>query len=301
MPAVVLDDDAGAAVDALLKKLPVTTAPKLPVTQPGVADGTKKPSPDAMPVVLLPKIASMPERPEIRSSNPGSKGPNTSIDHALIHQKLRTSASNGEVPVAIAPVLDATLLDGGSDPLYAPKEKLSDPMPVPVAVPDKQEPVTSSTRPEPVLSRQDLHNVVKEVANRLEMLAATRSREGVTIHLNPEHLGQITVVLRTVGKDLGAELFASNDNVRKALHENQTQLAQAMESKGYSVTTVNVASQTAHAPTQGDAQTRHGFEQPGHHGHGHSSKHHHYSSQETAVSYGHHHRAASADGVDIWI
>ncbi|MBC8063867.1 MAG: flagellar hook-length control protein FliK, partial [Chlorobia bacterium] len=110
-------------------------------------------------------------------------------------------------------------------------------------------PITAEAKPEPLKSGVvDL--VVKQVTDKLHMLAAARPRNGVTIHLNPEDLGSITMVVKSIGRMVDTQLAASDPRVREALDQNQSRLIEAMDSRGYHLQTVTVSQQSGHSTQQ---------------------------------------------------
>lgn len=109
--------------------------------------------------------------------------------------------------------------------------------------------IIAETEPERLKSGEvDL--VVKQVADKLHMLAAARPRNGVTIHLNPQDLGSITVVVKSIGRVVDTQLAASDPRVREALDQNQTRLIEAMDSRGFHLQTVTVSQQSGHSTQQ---------------------------------------------------
>lgn len=98
-------------------------------------------------------------------------------------------------------------------------------------------------RPE---ARLDTHNVVRELANRIELMAAAKSPEGVIVHLSPADLGSITLLVKPEsGGAITAEMGASNDQVRQALQGSQQALTRQLELRGLSVANVSVSAETA--------------------------------------------------------
>ena len=78
-------------------------------------------------------------------------------------------------------------------------------------------------------------DVVKQVANHIETMAVNKSNQEVTIQLRPEGLGDVTVVVKSLGTGIEATLTASNDNVRAALSDNRDALTQAATAKGFNL------------------------------------------------------------------
>lgn len=90
------------------------------------------------------------------------------------------------------------------------------------------------------ISNEQRDVAFRQVSDRLELLAASRPREAVTINLHPVDLGSVTVVLKIDGGKMAAELFASHDGVRDALKQDADQLATGLQSRGVAMTQVTV-------------------------------------------------------------
>lgn len=117
--------------------------------------------------------------------------------------------------------------------------------------------LTSATNEikKPSLKPEEADLVVKQVADKLQLLASARPRNGVTIHLNPDDLGSITVVIKSVGRMVDTQITASDSRVSEALDQNRSRLAEAMDSKGYQLQSVSVSQQSGHA-TQQDSSSK---------------------------------------------
>lgn len=107
----------------------------------------------------------------------------------------------------------------------------------------------------PSLKPEEAELVVKQVADKLHMLAAARPRNGVTIHLNPDDLGSITVVIKSIGRMVDTQITASDSRVSEALDQNRSRLVEAMDSKGYQLQSVSVSQQSGHS-TQQDSSSK---------------------------------------------
>lgn len=153
---------------------------------------------------------------------------------------------------------------------------------------------TESVRAE---SRLDTHNVIRELANRIELMAAAKAPEGVLIHLNPADLGSITLLVKPEsGGAVSADIGASNDQVRQALQGSQQTLQRQLELRGVAVANVSVTAETADRnPQQHGQQSAY---QP--------RQFNHQSPTYQAPSYGSPAPVArpsrlKASGVDLWI
>lgn len=118
---------------------------------------------------------------------------------------------------------------------------------------------TSATAPRemPKLTEVQVKNVISQVIDRAEALAASRPKNGVTIHLRPQELGTITLIVKRTGTaDVEAQMFASNERVREALESNRGVLLQNLESKGLNVAAVTVADSAFNAAADGSPNSR---------------------------------------------
>lgn len=150
------------------------------------------------------------------------------------------------------------------------------------------------------LDEVQVKQVISQVIDRAEALAASRPKNGVTIHLRPQELGTITLfVKRTGAADVEAQMYASNDQVREALESNRGVLLQNLESKGLSIASVTVTDSPLNWNTNGSADSR-----TLNHGTGQARQPQHFAQEgegqgldaETIRQ-----RIRSATGMDIWI
>lgn len=90
-------------------------------------------------------------------------------------------------------------------------------------------------RPVGQVRPEEVRIVTHQIADRIERLQEGRSPATVTIHLDPQDLGSVTLTVRSLGRLIDADVSASNEAVRAALEQNRPQLAQAVESRGYTM------------------------------------------------------------------
>ncbi len=90
-------------------------------------------------------------------------------------------------------------------------------------------------RPVGQVRTEEVRTVANQIADRIERLQEGRSPATVTIHLDPQDLGSVTLTVRSLGRLIDADVMASNEAVRAALEQNRPHLAQAVESRGYTV------------------------------------------------------------------
>lgn len=139
--------------------------------------------------------------------------------------------------------------------------------------------------------------VVRQVADRMQMLAAARPKDGVTVQLQPSHLGTVTMTVKSTGGSIEAHISASNDSVKQALEQNRPLLGQAMEQRGLRLESVSIASQT-NSSTSSQRQTAQQQEQQAQHARQmFSGQMSHDSASTSQVRQA----VRSAVGVDLWI
>lgn len=107
---------------------------------------------------------------------------------------------------------------------------------------------TTPSRPVEGVAREvvDRASVVRQIADRLELLVASRPREGVTIRLNPVELGTITLNVRQSGGEVETRVIASHEAVRAALETSRPQLQHALESRGLNLGSLDVGGGQPH-------------------------------------------------------
>jgi hypothetical protein len=118
-----------------------------------------------------------------------------------------------------------------------------------------KEPKASDTAPLKEAARLDLApkqaaEVVRQVLDRLEALAASNSERRVTVHLDPHDFGSITLVVGRRGGEVDAEIYASNDRVREALEAHRPTLQSGLENRGIQLSTMTVGSELPHGSSR---------------------------------------------------
>ncbi len=108
---------------------------------------------------------------------------------------------------------------------------------------------TTPTQPTALPDSQRL-DVVKQAADHIEMAAAARAPQGVTVHLSPQGMGDLTVVVKGVGKDIEATISASNVAVRNALSDSKDTLNEAITAKGFNLVGVSVTTHSQSTNSQ---------------------------------------------------
>lgn len=85
-----------------------------------------------------------------------------------------------------------------------------------------------------------IHPLVRDLADRIEMMAATRSQESVTIEFRPLDLGDIKVMLIQSEDRVEATVITDNDRVRQAVHAMQPELRAMLDQRGVQLGAFNV-------------------------------------------------------------
>lgn len=144
-----------------------------------------------------------------------------------------------------------------------------------------------------VAARVDRVAVVRQVADRIELLAAA-PRDGVTVRLEPRDLGSITMVVKSQGDEVDAHIVASNEGVRAALDGSRVQLREALESRGLNLGTMTVGQEAAHQSSERDAAMHHA---PTHRGFSMGNA----AGEQIAAPRDWRAAARSNHGMDLWI
>lgn len=106
--------------------------------------------------------------------------------------------------------------------------------------------------------------VVKQASKTLQDMIEAHQAKTMTIRMNPEELGSLTIKVRQFGRRVEAEVSASLDSVRQALANQKQELAAAVENRGAQLTNLVIKSES----TSTDSQTNNSFSQNGNSGDG---------------------------------
>lgn len=85
--------------------------------------------------------------------------------------------------------------------------------------------------------------VVKQMTERIQLLAASRNGEAVMVQISPKDLGSITMTVNAIGKNISTLIAADNATVRHELNNNRSEIELALVQKGYGVASVSVTAQ----------------------------------------------------------
>ena len=106
---------------------------------------------------------------------------------------------------------------------------------------------TSPAGPTPVTNAKpeshpiDREMIARQLADKIELMAASRPKNGVVVMLEPAHLGAITMVLKGDKSDLQAQVYSENDRVREAIRQAHPSLVQHLGQRGVTLTSLAVS------------------------------------------------------------
>lgn len=197
------------------------------------------------------------ERPKAKTAQ--TKDASASIDQRAVSVTTNTlNARPIEKPIHAEPVFvqPASQADDAKPEVELDAQSnLLDASATPTKPAAKNDIPTADSKPQPHPHRAE---IVKQVAERIEFMAAAKPREGITIHLKPLDLGAITVVVKSVGDVVHADVTASEESVRASLAESREALSSALVEKGYKLASLEVrtASQTQQQSSNLPGQAR---------------------------------------------
>ena len=91
------------------------------------------------------------------------------------------------------------------------------------------------------LALQDRIRVVEQIAQKLEAMRQTQGRQEVTLHLRPDHLGDLHLTVVTDRTTLSAHIVAETTAARQAVEEGRAQLRSTLEQKGFTLQGLDVS------------------------------------------------------------
>ncbi len=163
------------------------------------------------------------------------KAPEIKTPETKVAEK-NSDSTFAEVLVETAVKGDKDSADGGDQ--TSKDQPTADPAPVAstaVRSSATDRPEAGTDRPE-----VDRHLVVRQVADRIENMVASRPRDGVTIHLEPRDLGTVTLVVKGLSSALDVQVSASDTRVRAGLEASRNDLAQALAPRGIELRDVRI-------------------------------------------------------------
>jgi hypothetical protein len=230
--------------------------------------------------------SAQPKPDKTKAGEPGSKKVDLKVE------TVAEDSPTGRSETAKKVAAKTTALDG--EDVKSASAKTVEPR----LVDSKVESTSEAVVDKPTLRKHDLNLVVRQITDRLELLAATRPKNGVTVQLQPARLGSITLTVKSVGSNVEAHISASNDEVRTALEQNRPLLGQLMQERGLKLDSVSIAAQTAttsHRQPQGQASQQQQQSQTTAQMRGTGIAHDPTTTQQVRQT------VRSLDGVDLWI
>jgi hypothetical protein len=251
----------------------------------------------AAPVTV--SVASDAGTPPVESVRADSNKP--SIKGSVTVQGAEARAAEGAVKASVDKV------EGKAGVLEVDDSKKSVPNPAELRLQTPTEAAASvkTDIPQPAepITRTDLNLVVRQITDRMELMAATRPRNGVTVQLQPAHLGNITMTIKSLAGGIEANISASNDNVRSALEQNRAMLGQSLAERGIRLDNVQVTAQAQQTPNSTQRQAGQQPQQQAQHqaAHAGSGGFAGLGGDVSMTTHQARQTVRNVDGVDLWI
>lgn len=287
---------------------------------PAPITGTPPAPPDAT-VVAAAMLAAQDAAEAITGTPPASVPQNQAGDAAIVDETASMAPTGEPVPTTQATRPTTTAPgQGDSDETgddrpsttarrpvptaERPKPSLEDGMPKTVVTKPLIQSPDRDTAPDAVKGGQPLEPrqislVVRQIADRMQLMALARPKQGVTIRLQPAHLGEITMTVKSSAGSIEAKITATDDGVRFALDQNRQLLGHAMEQRGIKLESVSIGHQPSSSGSTPQEQASHGQQQaarPQTHRHAHEPSP--VALIDATTRQG---AIRSAVGVDLWI
>lgn len=112
------------------------------------------------------------------------------------------------------------------------------------------------------LTGREVKETVETIANSMVRDLAEARRSNITIHLQPEDLGSVLISVQRQGRQLLAEVSASQENVKESLNRHRNDLVTTVERQGFSLTDLSIkheASMQWNSGQQGQAEEQKSF------------------------------------------
>ncbi len=93
------------------------------------------------------------------------------------------------------------------------------------------------------ISLQDRIQVVDQTMRRLETMQITQGRQEITLHLKPDHLGDVQVTIVSDHHQLDAQIVTTTQHAFDALNDKRDQLGALLENRGYTLQGLDVSMQ----------------------------------------------------------
>lgn len=83
-------------------------------------------------------------------------------------------------------------------------------------------------------------DIIKQVVNNAKILITNNKKE-MTINLNPEHLGKLTLKVVSENGSLSAKILTENDTVKQAIESNMDSLKESLKNQGLEISQFSVS------------------------------------------------------------
>ncbi len=247
-------DAVKATLDGVMRD--PTPKPAEPVDQVATPIAQEQAA-EAIGVVKNPTVITTPTKAKVKATEAA----------ATTSKSISATAKTDGAAAATAPAASDTADEApmGNGKPDSDKTEISTPKPSEESISvnfDTSKPVASSTTVAgPVgLPKSQTQAVIRQLTDRIEFMAAAKPKDGIVIHLQPSELGSVSMVVKTAGKMVDAQIFASNSNVREALEQSKSQLAESVQHRGYQLNAVTVGAQAQNSGNSQHSNARQAFE-----------------------------------------
>ena len=244
-----------------------TTIPVVPLTTPD-ANPVRNvappvvlpPAPDLVgtPLIVQAAAPAQPVAAPVPNARVAEVVTDLAAPKAAVASKPNESAAKTTV-TETSILLPGSATAGDEDaPDDAPKHEASPE--APLAPPALMAKTAATEKPEAGTDRGDVdrHLVVRQVADRIETLVASRPKNGLTVHLEPRDLGTVTLVVKGLQSALDVQVNASDERVRQGLDASRPELAQALAPRGIELRELRVATASQSSGTSANSNAGNG-------------------------------------------
>lgn len=90
-------------------------------------------------------------------------------------------------------------------------------------------------------SVRDRARVVEQVSHKLDTMRLLNGRQEITLHLKPEHLGNLQMTITTDRENVTARILAETSTAKQAVEEGKEHLRSTLENKGFQLQGLDVS------------------------------------------------------------
>lgn len=208
---------------------------------------------------------------------------------------------SGEIAIKVDVGNDAGSSSDSHDTLgdkQKPAEKQISAPPTPS--PTKESAPVQASKPIDEPKPIDRTLLTRQLADRIELLAAARPKQGVVVMLQPADLGSITLVLSGDKSDLQAHVYSENSRVREALQQGHPDLVQHLSGRGVNLTHLAVSTENRTSASLSNSESWKSPDRNQSQSSSTSSANARPSRELEAAVTAHRPSTSGADGVDLW-